>query len=178
MPPLKVEYAKSGRSVCSLKECSKAIDKGCVRIGTGAMMPGVDELRYKWRHLCCFTKRQLASVSSVDGISGFEDLTPDDQMLVRKMITGALIGDASAMSPSPTFVTTSPTSSPKKKARAEESGAPSVSEAFQPPAVATAETALPIGPDGRRMCPHGQLCFRLDAAHFAHCSHNTGIHAA
>eukprot|EP00672_Neobodo_designis_P013981 CAMPEP_0174861192 /NCGR_PEP_ID=MMETSP1114-20130205/51020_1 /TAXON_ID=312471 /ORGANISM="Neobodo designis, Strain CCAP 1951/1" /LENGTH=180 /DNA_ID=CAMNT_0016096195 /DNA_START=29 /DNA_END=567 /DNA_ORIENTATION=+ len=178
MPPLKVEYAKSSRAVCSLKECGKAIEKGSVRIGTGAMMPGVDELRFKWRHLCCFTARQLASVSSVDSIEGYEDLAPEDQALVRRMVKKELIGDASVMKPS---ASAAMAPSPSKKPRAEAAGAPdaepAVSGAAAAAAVAT-ELTLPIGADGKRICPHGTLCFRIDPPHFAQCSHNTGPHAA
>lgn len=179
MPPLKVEYAKSGRSVCSLKECSKPIAKGCVRIGTGAMMPGVDELRYKFRHLCCFTKRQLASVSSVDNIEGYDTLAPADQELVRKMVAGKLIGDASVMIPSADAAAAGGDVTPPAKAHKAEAGAGTAAAA---PVDATARTVasspnlatLPAAHaaairDG--ICPHGQLCFRLDARHFAEMKH-------
>jgi hypothetical protein len=185
MPPLKVEYAKSGRSLCSLKECSKAIEKGAVRVGTGAMMPGADELRYKWRHLCCFTKRQLASVQSVDAIQGYEDLAASDQALVRRMVKGELIGNASVMGPSDAAPAAVASGSPKKKNRAEAGASPSPAVAsgsdddaenggVTSVAAATAAAAaapLPIGPDGRRICPYGELCFRIDPAHFGQCSH-------
>ena len=184
MPPLKVEYAKSGRAVCSLKECGKTIEKGCVRIGTGAMMPGVDEVRFKWRHLCCFTTRQLASVSSVDSIEGYEDLAPEDQALIRRLVKKELVGVTSVMAPS---AAAAMAPSPSKKTRAEAGaagaattggGAAAVDTSASPVGAVTAEVALPIGADGRPMCPHGTWCFRTDPAHFAQCSHNTGPHAA
>ena len=177
MPPLRVEYAKSGRATCSLKECGKPIEKGCVRIGTGAMMPGVDDVRFKWRHLCCFTLRQLASVSSVDSIEGYEDLAPDDQHLVRRMVKKELIGDASTMKPSASAAM-APSASKKARAEVDDGDAPDVTAEAAAPAAAVAEPTLPVGRDGKRQCPHGTLCFRIDPMHFYECSHNTGPNAA
>lgn len=92
MPPLKVEYAKSSRSRCVLKECNKFILKGELRIGTGVLMPGMEDPSFKWRHLCCFTDRQLKNVKSVDHIDGFDDLKEADQKHVLAMLRGELVG--------------------------------------------------------------------------------------
>ena len=94
MPPLKVEYAKSGRSKCALKACQEVLEQGELRIGTGNMMPGAEDFSYKWRHLCCFTKRQLSAVSTVDQLEGFDDLDEGDQKLMLKLIKGQLIDKA------------------------------------------------------------------------------------
>jgi hypothetical protein len=179
MPPLRVEYAKSARAVCSLKECGKNIEKGAVRIGTGAMMPGVDDIRFKWRHLCCFTKRQLASAQSVDSIAGYEDLAPEDQVLVQRMVKGQLIGDASVMKPSAAAGTSESPSKKKHRTETDDDNAGDQSRGASPsPPTAGAgagavssDSALPIGPDGRRICPYGELCFRIDPLHFKQCSH-------
>ncbi len=181
MPPLKVEYAKSGRSVCSLKECSKAIDKGAVRIGTGNLMPGMEQLSYKWRHLCCFTKRQLASVPSVDSIEGYDDLVPPDQALVRRMVKGELVGNAAVMvaSPHANVVTAAP--SPKKAHRAEpdddEDAAPpraAGSAGAAPAAVPTTAIAYEVGPSGKLICPFGDWCLKGDPKHFTDFLHRPG----
>lgn len=96
VPPIKVEYAKSARSRCTLKTCNLFIQKGEVRIGTGSMMPGADELTYKWRHLCCFSGRQIKNIhASVDNIDGFEDLEEPHQAIIHKMLKGQLEGDNS-----------------------------------------------------------------------------------
>lgn len=79
MPLLRVEHAKSSRSRCVLKECSKFILKGELRIGTAVMMPGVDEPSFKWRHLCCFTARQAKNAGSVDSVDGYDDLSDASQ---------------------------------------------------------------------------------------------------
>ena len=95
-PPIKVEYAKSARSRCTLKACNLFIEKGELRIGTGSMMPGADELSYKWRHLCCFSKIQIKNMqASVDNIEGFEDMEDAHQAVIHKMLKGALVGDNS-----------------------------------------------------------------------------------
>jgi hypothetical protein len=136
-------------------------------------MPGADELRYKWRHLCCFTKRQLASVQSVDGIEGFEDLSAGDQELVRRMVKGQLIGDTSVMKPS----TTVPVSPPKaKKARpegadADDDGGADGGDASEVPSVVPTTRVYELDERGKQICPYGELCFRVDAVHFVHMSH-------
>lgn len=93
MPDLRVEYAKSGRSKCS--NCKTAVDAGELRIGTATMMPGAEEKSYKWRHIPCFTKRQLVSCKSVDNIEGFDDLEERHQEIVRRMIKGDFVGNKS-----------------------------------------------------------------------------------
>eukprot|EP01065_Artemidia_motanka_P049349 TRINITY_DN8157_c1_g1_i3.p1 TRINITY_DN8157_c1_g1~~TRINITY_DN8157_c1_g1_i3.p1 ORF type:complete len:322 (+),score=102.63 TRINITY_DN8157_c1_g1_i3:69-968(+) len=91
MPPLKVEYAKSGRGKCANNSCKGLIEKDELRIGTGGTLPGMDEISWKYRHLCCFTKRQLNSVTGVDVIDGYDDIDPKDQKWVDRMICGELI---------------------------------------------------------------------------------------
>lgn len=189
MAPLKVEYSKSSRARCSLKECGKLIEKGEVRIGTGSMMPGVDELSYKWRHLCCFTKRQLASVASVDNIEGYDDLADEDQVLIRRMIKGELVGDSKVLgrvAPSQAHLLAAAagkTTKKKKKVATAVSGAPSaapstgavggdegdVSDATDDfgDLVASATAAGPK----RTKCEFGAKCFRKNPEHFKTHSH-------
>jgi hypothetical protein len=95
MPPLKVEYAKTARARCQLKECGDFLAKGELRIGTGNLMPGATELSYKFRHVPCFTKRQLANAPSVDHIEGYDDLMEEHQAVIRNMLKGAYAGDMS-----------------------------------------------------------------------------------
>ena len=96
MPALKVEYAKTGRSKCTSPECKKFIAQGELRMGTGTMMPGATELSYSWRHIPCFSKRQVANCgSSVDNVEGFDDLLPEHQTLMHKMLKGEFAGNLS-----------------------------------------------------------------------------------
>ena len=88
---MKVEYAKSGRSKCTWKKCSQFIDKGELRIGTGSQMPGVDEISYKWRHLCCFSNIQIKNLGSVDHIDGYDECLPEHQEALRRMMKGEYI---------------------------------------------------------------------------------------
>lgn len=103
MPPLKVEYAKSGRSKCSLKACSAVIVKHEVRIGTGMVLPFVedsDALQFKWRHVCCFSDQQLKNSRSsgdLDKIDGYNDLAPADKALIEEMKKGTLVGKKSVV---------------------------------------------------------------------------------
>ena len=91
MPPLKVEYAKSGRSKCSA--CKNFLLNGELRIGTGVMMPGMEEYTYKWRHICCFTTRQIKNAGSVDTVEGFDELLDEHQPVVSKMLKGEYAGN-------------------------------------------------------------------------------------
>ena len=163
MPPLRVEYAKSGRSKCTLKECSKLLDKGQIRIGTGTLMPGADELSYKWRHVCCFTKRQLASVPSVDGIEGYDDLSEADQGLLRRMVRGELIGKFELVAETAPAVdpAAAAKASPKKRARA---AGDAVVVVAAP--VAAAPAAVVKAP-----CEFGASCYRTNPAHLRDFSH-------
>ena len=95
MPDIRVEYAKSGRSRCVYKTCSTVIEKDEVRVGPAVLMPGADTPSYKWRHLCCFTARQIANVKSIDDIEGLDDLSKSDQALVKRMLAKELIDDFS-----------------------------------------------------------------------------------
>ena len=92
MPPLKIELAKSSRGKCALKECGKVIEKGELRVGTGNLMPGAEEYSFKFRHLSCFTKRQLASVSGPEAFEGYPDLCDADKAMVEMLARGELVG--------------------------------------------------------------------------------------
>ena len=180
MPPLKVEYAKSSRSRCILKECSKFIEKGEVRIGTGMLMPGMDDPSFKWRHLCCFTARQLKNVASVDNIDGFADLLAEDQALVTAMVQGKLVGVHSLIGQkgkkedgncdekgaSPKEEKKKVEGKKKKKAvgqkgkRAEDDGSSD----------ATDEYVVELH-DTVKQCPYGVNCFRKNPEHFLEYAH-------
>eukprot|EP00759_Apiculatamorpha_spiralis_P017623 PhF_6_TR23781/c0_g1_i2/m.33270 len=223
MVQLRVEYAKSARSKCSFKQCSSPIDKGQVRIGTAKMMPGADTPSYSWRHIGCFTSRQLKNTPSVDSIEGFDDLKPEDQAIVLKMVKGEFVGkgkDALGVSAPP------PPPPAKKKGKKEpekreRSPTPSDSDSdgtvdydprppckyweqcfrlgnkehcaqFKHPGdegskspkkspkkvatptpapVTTSITKPTTGGTGKKLCPHGEMCFRTDKAHFAQYDH-------
>ncbi|KAG8347001.1 Poly(ADP ribose) polymerase and DNA Ligase Zn finger region Zinc finger (CX5CX6HX5H) motif [Trypanosoma vivax] len=99
MPQLRVEYAKSGRAKCSSTTCNMTIAKNEVRVGTAVLFPaagnggGEPTLTYKWRHVCCFTDRQLKNAlaeGGMDSIEGLDDLAPTDRDLIAQMMRGEL----------------------------------------------------------------------------------------
>ena len=94
MPPLRIEYAKSARALCANKQCAKNIDQGELRVGTAKMMQlaGNDATSFSYRHLCCFTKRQLVSLTSIDQLEGFDDLDAADQPHAEDLVKGTLEG--------------------------------------------------------------------------------------
>jgi hypothetical protein len=197
MPPLRVEYAKSGRSRCCLKECSKMIEKGEVRVGTGIMMPGMDEPSYKWRHICCFTARQAKNAGgSVDSVEGLEDLTEADQTLILRMMKGELVNDhsllgktgtagtpAAATAVSPKKGKKAPSgdagAGPKKKARVEvvaaaDGGyASDATDDYDVEETGTATVAI-----AKPLCPYGAGCFRKNPSHFAEYRHGDDADAS
>ncbi|EAN78069.1 hypothetical protein, conserved [Trypanosoma brucei brucei TREU927] len=100
MPQLRVEYAKSGRAKCSAASCNKPISKHEVRVGIAVMFQpvgstsGEPTLSYKWRHVCCFTERQIKNAEAeggLDAIEGLEELAEVDRDLIAQMMRGELI---------------------------------------------------------------------------------------
>ena len=121
MPPLKVELSKSARARCQLTKCGKFIAKGELRVGTGVMMPGMEEYTYKFRHVCCFTKRQLTSVDGPSSFVGYDELCEEDQRLIQKMCRGECEGKSELIgrvSPSHVEVPTKAAAKAAKKAGA------------------------------------------------------------
>ncbi|CCW67024.1 unnamed protein product [Phytomonas sp. Hart1] len=97
MPRLVVEYAKSGRSVCSASTCGLKIVKHEIRIGSVSDNPfeeGAGEI-VKWRHLCCFSDRQLKNAKdsgALEEIEGVTNLSSSDKELVLEFQKGELGG--------------------------------------------------------------------------------------
>lgn len=184
MPPLRVEYAKSGRSRCCLKECSKMIDKGEVRVGTGVMMPGMDEPSYKWRHICCFTARQAKNAGgSVDSVEGLEDLTESDRQLVVRMMKGELVGNHSLLGKTGSAGETAAASSPTKAAKPKVVGVkkrPRGGEKVADSGYASdatddydvEEAGTRVIAVAKPLCPYGAACFRKHPSHFAEYRHS------
>ncbi|KAL0516309.1 LOW QUALITY PROTEIN: Poly(ADP-ribose) polymerase and DNA-Ligase Zn-finger region [Leishmania naiffi] len=55
---------------------------------------------WKWRHLCCFTERQLSNAKEtgdINAIQGEDDLAPADKALLQEMREGRLVGDTSIL---------------------------------------------------------------------------------
>ncbi|KAD4178988.1 hypothetical protein E3N88_27579 [Mikania micrantha] len=76
------EYAKSGKSSC--KKCSEKIDSKYLRLGLKIRVPrGYDYI--KWHHFHCFSSLDSISVSSIEAIEGFSELTGSDQDKLKKM---------------------------------------------------------------------------------------------
>ncbi|KAL8195450.1 hypothetical protein R6Q57_025853 [Mikania cordata] len=76
------EYAKSGKSSC--KKCSEKIDSKSLRLGLKSWDPrGYDSI--KWHHFHCFSSLDSISVSSIETIQGFSELTGSDQDKLKKM---------------------------------------------------------------------------------------------
>eukprot|EP01063_Lacrimia_lanifica_P006565 TRINITY_DN1404_c0_g1_i1.p1 TRINITY_DN1404_c0_g1~~TRINITY_DN1404_c0_g1_i1.p1 ORF type:complete len:264 (+),score=116.58 TRINITY_DN1404_c0_g1_i1:64-855(+) len=117
MPPYKLEYAKSGRAKCQGPQCKETIAKGELRVGTGMMLPGMEEYTFKWRHVCCFTKRQLKAATSTDQFEGYDELAEKDQQMIKDMLEGKYVDDRSIIGKTGKASEEAP-ASPKKKAAA------------------------------------------------------------
>ena len=150
--------------------------KGEMRIGTGVLMPGMEELSYKWRHLCCFTARQIKNIGgSLDSIEGFEDLKDEDQQVLKKMLRGELVGDATIIGRGAEATGASPAAPTKKKGVA---SPPPVETRKRPRAAAVLkdddvsdatddyETQIVIQDEKPPLCPYGASCFRKNPEHF------------
>ena len=173
MPTLKVEYAKSSRSRCVNKDCSQFIQKGELRVGTGSTMPGASEMSFKWRHVCCFTKRQLASVGTVDELGGYDEMLPADQLKLQKMVRGELVGKTelrgkiSIESDSPKKVAKKGGAG-KKRPRSDDDDGGDTSDAGGD---SDATDGGYSAPKERPMCPYGATCFRKNPDHFKEFRH-------
>lgn len=116
MPKLKIEYALSGHSKCTATSCKKTIAKHELRIGTEYVVPGIltgkpsealdgDEEKdpttaFRWRHLCCFTDRQIQNARTsgdLAAIEGYELLAPKDKQVVEDMKAGKLVNKTEYM---------------------------------------------------------------------------------
>lgn len=94
MPKLCVEYAKSGRAKCT--GCKQTILKNELRLGIEVQFPGGDEpkLSWNWRHLCCFTERQLKNAQAagtLNEIEGYNEINESDKELVNDLKLGKLL---------------------------------------------------------------------------------------
>lgn len=187
MPTLVVEYAKSGRSKCSLAGCGKKIDKHEVRIGTIIVLPYGDEgaESVKWRHLCCFTDRQIKNgeqSGDLDHIRGFEDLAPADKELIEKMKRGDLIGKTtiigrvgeilnSAMAHEVKTRKPAPKKTPKKQEQAAASPAMEAERDDVDSQVTEEYEVDVVDVKEKPLCPYGKNCFRTNPDHFTAFSH-------
>jgi len=100
----KVDYASrggGGRAMCRDKDCLErrdqagvaSIEKGALRIGR--RIQGVEgDLIILWYHARCifnsFTRARKSTriIESTDDLEGFDDIRPEDQELLRKVIAG------------------------------------------------------------------------------------------
>ena len=183
-PPVKVEYAKSGRSKCTWKKCSQFIEKGELRVGSGSQMPGMDDgsLTYKWRHLCCFSTIQIKNLGSVDHIDGYDECLPQHQEALRRMMKGEFAEQYSSVRGKylhPNIDSAPAAGASKKKVTGEK-------RARVGPAVTLAGAYVDTGMEsdatddyevevskGRPQCPFGAACFRKNPDHFAQFAHGT-----
>ncbi|KPI83275.1 hypothetical protein ABL78_7689 [Leptomonas seymouri] len=202
MPKLCVEYSKSGRAKCSLTSCGKKIEKNELRIGTEVILPYSDDgvETWKWRHLCCFTERQLGNArgtGDIDNIQGEEDLAPADKALVQKMREGNLVGDTSIIGRigdvANSRLATELSGKGKAKAKKGDGEAGSSTSASpgekraraprKPKAAATADDDADSEAteeyevaveevSGKPKCPYGADCFRTNPEHFQQYSHD------
>ncbi|TPP48251.1 Poly(ADP-ribose) polymerase and DNA-Ligase Zn-finger region family protein [Leishmania donovani] len=174
MPKLCVEYSKSGRAKCSNTSCGKKIEKHELRIGTEVIMPFSEEgvESWKWRHLCCFTERQLSNARSsgdIDAIQGEGDLAPADKALVQKMREGRLVGDTSILGRIGDIAHSAkrPPAPPRKTKipNTKKQDDDADSEATEEYEVAVEAVT------GKPKCPYGAHCFRTTEEHFRQYTH-------
>eukprot|EP01137_Pigoraptor_chileana_P023349 Opistho-2@89480 len=95
----KSEYAKSGRSSCTL--CSSAIPQGTLRLAKMEQAPNFDGLIPRWSHADCFFK-QHGAITDTAHIEGFSEVRWEDQERIRQGL-----GLASAAAAAPATVATS-----------------------------------------------------------------------
>ncbi|KAH3742639.1 Poly(ADP-ribose) polymerase and DNA-Ligase Zn-finger region [Pelomyxa schiedti] len=91
-----VEYAKSARAACKQKKCGdKSIPKGELRIGKVYSCERFTEggVMTDWYHPKCIfeafirARAQSVKITSEEDINGFESISPDDQQIIRQLIT-------------------------------------------------------------------------------------------
>lgn len=203
MPKLCVEYSKSARAKCSLTSCGKKIQKNELRIGTEVTLPFNDDgvETWKWRHLCCFTERQLNNArgtGDIGAIEGEDTLAPADKALVQKLREGKLVGDTSIIGRVGDIANSKLAVQPKGKggggaaAKAKDdddgSASPGEKRARAPrkakakasardddvDSEATDEYEVAVEPvSGKPRCPYGAHCFRTNPEHFQQFSHDS-----
>ncbi len=76
-----IEYARSGRANCR-GTCHKKIEKGELRLGSIATNPTYESVY--WRHWNCRTAAVMKNIEDVSHMSGFGDLSNDDQIKLKK----------------------------------------------------------------------------------------------
>ena len=84
-------YAPSNRAKCKGK-CGKNIEKGAIKFGV-SREGGGDYNVTTWKNLGCVTKKVFenveAKVGSIENVTGFDTLTPEDQDAVREAMEAA-----------------------------------------------------------------------------------------
>ncbi|EPY37512.1 hypothetical protein AGDE_04967 [Angomonas deanei] len=153
---------------------------------------------YKWRHLCCFTDRQLTNAKQtgdIDNINGYDGLAPKDKELVEELKKGALVGKMDIKGRVGDIMNSSEAESlkanpPAKRGRAgdKEEGAKAAprrgrakkavpepeDDGVQSDATEDYEVVVEAC-DAKIPCPYGESCFRTDPTHFAQYSHSGDV---
>mmetsp|Transcript_9337 Transcript_9337/g.22090 ORF Transcript_9337/g.22090 Transcript_9337/m.22090 type:complete len:1025 (-) Transcript_9337:206-3280(-) len=80
------EYAKSGRAGC--KSCGSNIEKGALRLGKYVQSPHFDGYIPLWSHLDCYFRKAAPGIDSTMDISGFAELSFDDQKKIKGLLSG------------------------------------------------------------------------------------------
>lgn len=186
MPNLCVEYAKSGRSKCT--GCKKAILKHELRLGIENQFPGGDEpiISWQWRHLCCFTERQIKNAENagtLSEIAGYDDLPADAKVLVDDMKVGKLVGHTDLIgkvndnagdqkNPSETRKRTKAPAAkaPPKRARKTETVDGSGIQQDE----GTEDFDVEVVNSDAPPCPYGDSCFQTQPEHHKQFSHGKG----
>lgn len=183
MPKLRVDYAKSGRAKCT--GCKKIILKNELRLGIEVQFPAGDEpkISWSWRHLCCFTERQLKNAQAAGTLSeieGYNELNESDKILMDDLKLGKLVNrldligqvnnSDKSVATTKRKTKSSSTSTPKAKTVKKEStfivDLPSDNtENYEVDTVSS--TAPP--------CPEGEKCNESGIHHFQHYSHGPGL---
>lgn len=196
MPNLCVEYAKSARAKCT--KCKIAIQKHEIRIGTEVQLAlGSDDpvVSWQWRHLCCFTDRQIknAEASGAFGnINGYDELASDDKALVDDLKMGKLvdkteligrIGNAESASASSkkektttdrTKETNSADIRTRKRVKTEKNIPGRKSSTTPLDDEDTEEFEVDVVVSDAPLCPYGEICFQTQPLHHLQFRHGDG----
>lgn len=182
MPKLCVEYAKSGRAKCS--GCKQTILKNELRIGIEVQFPGGDEpiLSWQWRHLCCFTDRQIINAEkagTLTEIEGYEALEAADKALVDELKKGKLLDRKDLIGK--VSVTKKVVPAAKKKPRAHNESTPKDKKrkkentpVIDLPNDTTEDFEVDIATSDAPLCPYGEKCNEPGSMHFQQYSHGPG----
>lgn len=186
MSKICVEYAKSGRSACSSAKCKQKILKDELRIGSEVQFPnssGEAATSWKWRHLCCFTSRQIDNANAshaLDSVEGYDLLAASDKALFDQLKEGKLVDKTELIgrigdTANAVKVVDTEKKKPTKRKRSPTADSPPLKKtAPLPPDDGTQDFDVEVLAEDVPLCPYGSVCLETDHAHQKQFRHGRG----